>query len=94
MTNQDYHDFKKAIIIAIAGIIISAIATSVAFYFSTTNAQINHDQLLQRLESEMPARLERREFERYMYECERRDAARDKKFEQIDQKLDWLIKNR
>jgi chorismate synthase len=94
MTNTDYLYIRKTIIAVVIGVVASAILTATAFYFSTTNTLVNINQRLDKQELDLLEKIDRREFERFIFHCDKREAAIERKFESIDAKLDWLIKNR
>jgi hypothetical protein len=94
MTNNDYLQFKKVLIGSVIAVILSAGMTALAFYYSTTNTLINVNKRLDQHDQAIQLKLERREFDRYLYECEKRESAIEKKFDAIDEKLDWLIKHK
>jgi hypothetical protein len=93
MTNSDYLQFKKVLIGSVIAVIFSAGMTALAFYYSTTNTLINFNKRLDQHEQAIQDKVDRREFDRFLYECEKRENAIEKKFDAIDSKLDWLIKN-
>jgi hypothetical protein len=94
MTNLDYLHIKKVLIASVIAVFVSASVTALAFYYSTTSTLMNMNNRLDQQESLIEKKVDQREFETFIHSCDKREAAIERKFESIDNKLDWLIKNR
>jgi hypothetical protein len=91
MTASDFNHFRRALISAVIGVIISAIVTGFVFYFSSTASIQEILRTLERHQNSINSKVDKREFDRHRYDTDKREAVIDRKFESIDHKLDKII---
>jgi hypothetical protein len=93
MTNTDFSQFRKILFSSVISVLLTAGGTALAFYYSTTNTLANISSRLEGNEAAIRAKVDLREYENFVRACERRDEQSTRRFEIIDQKLDYLIRN-
>ena len=91
MTNADLLTFRKVLISTVLGVVVTAIMTATAFYYSAQESlktlkerQDQHDRMLnQKLDASI--------FQDFQTRCAMKDAQIERRLERMDDKLDRLI---
>lgn len=92
MTQTDFNQFRKILFSTVISVLFTAGGTALAFYYSTTTTLENIANRLDATETQIEKKVDTREYERFVSDCQRRDDNISRRFEIIDTKLDYLIR--